>query len=93
MNTNAQLETLLNWTPKLRLRPGGQQHLPRPAQQIRPERPERDRIGQRQPYRFANDDLDAAVKKLVTTDPAKPEYKTTVGDIQKIIVKNMAYIW
>lgn len=43
-------------------------------------------------FRFKNDDLDALINKLEVTDPSKPEYITLVGDIQKIIVKNMAYI-
>jgi peptide/nickel transport system substrate-binding protein len=92
MNTNAQLETLLNWTPNCAFVPVVNNTYRGLLKEYVQKDPNATDLVTGNLYRFANDDLDAAVKKLVTTDPSKPEYKTTVGDIQKIIIKNMAYI-
>jgi peptide/nickel transport system substrate-binding protein len=92
MNRNDQLEVLYNWTPNCGFTPIVTNTFRALLKQYVQDDPNSTTPVIGNLYRFKNDDLEAQVNKLVVTDPATPEYKTIVGEIQKIIVKNMAYI-
>ncbi len=92
MNSNAQLEVLYNWTPNCAFVPiVTNTYRDRLKEYVQADPNATDPI-KGNLYRFGTDELDVQVKKLTVTDPATPEYRTTVGEIQKIIVTNMAYI-
>jgi peptide/nickel transport system substrate-binding protein len=92
MNRNDQLEVLYNWTPNCGFTPIVTSTFRLLQNQYVQDDPNSSTPVTGNLYRFKNNDLDALVKKLTASDPSTPEYKTTVADIQKIIVTNMAYI-
>lgn len=92
MNRNDQLEVLYNWTPNCGFTPIVTNTFRLLQKQYVQDDPNSSTPVTGNLYRFKNDNLDTLVKKLTASDPSTADYKTTVAEIQKIIVTNMAYI-
>jgi peptide/nickel transport system substrate-binding protein len=89
-NTNAQLELLYTWTncafvPNVTGAYRGLQT------QYLQEADTNDTI-KGNTLRFGTEEMDALIAKMTSIDPTTEEYRNTVVEIQRILVKNMAFI-